>query len=674
MKKILSVLLIFLSFIYLTSCDINLNSNDDTEQDSGDGDDNGDGDDGDDGDDSGDETSLVPLIRNIAGGDLSDGSIIEISGVSFGVHNLDIEWLGGQNGNIEQGAAGGVFDKTDWSVDTISTSFQSSLYSDEKAHSHSKSIKSSWPIKSQYGSGFGYIHNDSFDSLYVSYWVYFDHVNSGGQWKMWRIRPNSGVRDTDGEIMSSNWHEVTGEKYQSYTMILCDKGDYSQCYPVDQTNHYNEAIPVNQWARVDLWFKGSSAAGVRDGSFKQTYDDQVNVTYTIREHNGNIITRVEGIEKWDRFTFQNYFGNNFEGYVNIKYSDDGGLTFTGNSGEDIGDYIGARSYITSKSSTDSLSVSAYTWTVRGINEGPQGDGVYLGEGPNDIDLYYWVKYADDENGTNINDNSGTYIGTCVSNSSDESTDADDYVWLLWEDAKSTTPLMVVDKSNTYLGAGTSEEVYFDDIYVQVNNRARVEMCNEDTYDVCTHREIQTPTSWSNGSIDITVNQGSFEDGDAVYLYVVNEDGAVNEEGYAVKFVKIEPDPPVEIIVDNQDIEFSTTGAWNESGAPNEYNDSSLYSNTNGDTATWSVEIEEPGAYEVYAWWGTAGTRATSAPYQINNSDGSDIVRVNQQEDGGAWNLLGAYNFDSGGSTVVLTREDDQSSTSADAVRFVKISN
>ena len=46
------------------------------------------------------------------------------------------------------------------------------------------------------------------------------------------------------------------------------------------------------------------------------------------------------------------------GYVHIKYSDDGGSTFTGNSGEDPGAYIGT---YTDNTAADSTSVSAYTW-------------------------------------------------------------------------------------------------------------------------------------------------------------------------------------------------------------------------------------------------------------------------------------------------------------------------
>jgi hypothetical protein len=45
-------------------------------------------------------------------------------------------------------------------------------------------------------------------------------------------------------------------------------------------------------------------------------------------------------------------------YFHVKYSNDGGSTFTGNSGEDVGTYIGT---CTDYNSEDPTSVSSYSW-------------------------------------------------------------------------------------------------------------------------------------------------------------------------------------------------------------------------------------------------------------------------------------------------------------------------
>lgn len=66
-------------------------------------------------------------------------------------------------------------------------------------------------------------------------------------------------------------------------------------------------------------------------------------------------------------------------YFHVKYSNDGGKTFTSNSGETVGDYIGT---YTDFVEADSTSVSRYTWAKI---KGPQGDKGATGDrGPQGI--------------------------------------------------------------------------------------------------------------------------------------------------------------------------------------------------------------------------------------------------------------------------------------------------
>jgi len=66
----------------------------------------------------------------------------------------------------------------------------------------------------------------------------------------------------------------------------------------------------------------------------------------------------------------------------------------------------------------------------------------------------------------------------------------------------------------------------------------------------------------------------------------------------------------------------------------------------GDTATWALSVASAGSYDVYATWTAHPNRATDAQYTISHSSGTDTVTVNQQNNGGAWQLLGTYNLDS----------------------------
>jgi len=84
------------------------------------------------------------------------------------------------------------------------------------------------------------------------------------------------------------------------------------------------------------------------------------------------------------------------------------------------------------------------------------------------------------------------------------------------------------------GAGDATGPYhIDDAYVD-NSWQRVEIGNNATYNSCTLREIQPATSWADGSVTFTVNQGSFADSSAGYIFVTDASG-VRNTGYSVTF-------------------------------------------------------------------------------------------------------------------------------------------
>jgi hypothetical protein len=71
----------------------------------------------------------------------------------------------------------------------------------------------------------------------------------------------------------------------------------------------------------------------------------------------------------------------------------------------------------------------------------------------------------------------------------------------------------------------------DDFYIQRGTLARVEIGDRSSWKSCTWREIQKPSAWSNSSITIQLNRGSFQQGQTAYLYVVDANGTVNSQGY-----------------------------------------------------------------------------------------------------------------------------------------------
>lgn len=102
-------------------------------------------------------------------------------------------------------------------------------------------------------------------------------------------------------------------------------------------------------------------------------------------------------------------------------------------------------------------------------------------------------------------------------------------------------------------ANTGAEVYIDNIYIDTT-WARVEIGNNQSWANSTQREIQIPTTWSNESITLSVNQGKFASGTTVYLFVHDSNGNVNSSGYPITIgggvVNINLTPPANLTVEN----------------------------------------------------------------------------------------------------------------------------
>lgn len=124
-------------------------------------------------------------------------------------------------------------------------------------------------------------------------------------------------------------------------------------------------------------------------------------------------------------------------YLHIKYSDDGGKTFTSNKGETPGAYIGV---YTDTNNKDSESVTTYTWSKIKGEQGAKGDkgdpglqGIPGTPGKDGKTYYTWIRYADTIDGSGIsNDPTGkTYIGFAYNKTtSTESNTPTDYTWSL----------------------------------------------------------------------------------------------------------------------------------------------------------------------------------------------------------------------------------------------------
>ena len=85
-------------------------------------------------------------------------------------------------------------------------------------------------------------------------------------------------------------------------------------------------------------------------------------------------------------------------------------------------------------------------------------------------------------------------------------------------------------------------------------------------------------------------------------------------------------------------------------------------------AIWPLNPPGNGTYQVYAKWTANPNRATDAKYTVHHSAGASTMAVNQQQNGGQWNLLGSFALD-GASYVELT-DIANGYVIADAIRIV----
>ncbi|MDT2987294.1 hypothetical protein P7I26_13725 [Enterococcus casseliflavus] len=142
--------------------------------------------------------------------------------------------------------------------------------------------------------------------------------------------------------------------------------------PVKNVDYF-DGQPGQNGKSAYLWIRYSQNA---DGSGMTT--DPANAKYTgYATTETNVAPTSPSVYKWQQTKGDPGIGIPGEpgpdgktSYLHIKYSNDGGLTFTGNGGEDGGDYIGQYVDFTE---ADSTKPSDYTWSLTKGSKGDKGD-------------------------------------------------------------------------------------------------------------------------------------------------------------------------------------------------------------------------------------------------------------------------------------------------------------
>ena len=138
-------------------------------------------------------------------------------------------------------------------------------------------------------------------------------------------------------------------------------------------------------------------------------------------------------------------------YLHIKYSDDGGITFTDDNGETPGDWLGQYVDFTQADSSDPTD---YVWKLIKGDPGPEGprglqglqgetgeQGIPGKDGKDGRTSYTHIAYAnsaDGETDFSVSDPNRKYIGMYVDFTATDSDDPADYLWSLIKGADGAT--------------------------------------------------------------------------------------------------------------------------------------------------------------------------------------------------------------------------------------------
>ncbi|TAE74428.1 MAG: hypothetical protein EAZ65_01780 [Verrucomicrobia bacterium] len=186
----------------------------------------------------------------------------------------------------------------------------------------------------------------------------------------------------------------------------------------------------------------------------------------------------------------------------------------------------------------------------------------------------------------------------------------------------------------------------------------------------TIREGITPL-WSNGVLSNKMAGLTFDGADARHVRFRVGSGSYNftATGTAV------PLPPLTVICDNDKPAVTLAGDWanntvNETDQRYELSFEHAAPGNGRSSAIFRPNLPTGGRYKVFARWTSHANRASNAPYTIHHARGQKTIRVNQEENGGKWMLLGEYDFASGTAGHVVLSNDANDFVVADAVAFV----
>lgn len=196
--------------------------------------------------------------------------------------------------------------------------------------------------------------------------------------------------------------------------------------------------------------------------------------------------------------------------------------------------------------------------------------------------------------------------------------------------------------------------------------SRVECSRVETSDVRNHLDSRCVLNHRVTLRDLAPGQ--------VYRLVISSQDEFGQqpESEAVYFLTPVRDP---FVVDNLDAGFSVVGSWSTGSVTGgAYGPDYRYASTSPtgtSAASWTWQASETDVYRVQARWSAGTNRTATARYSVLTGTDEYGAILNQQIDGGQWNLLGVSALTAGDTATVRLTNVAASGyvVIADAVRF-----
>ncbi len=132
----------------------------------------------------------------------------------------------------------------------------------------------------------------------------------------------------------------------------------------------------------------------------------------------------------------------------------------------------------------------------------------------------------------------------------------------------------------------------------------------------------------------------------------------------------------EIIIDNNMKRFTRkTGSWvgNETEHNGRYQMNYVQNDSHKGTFVFRPWIEEDGRYEISIWYPAKENYSKEVSVQIMHSEGTKLLKINQQKNGGRWVNIGTFGLPGGYSEVVTIIADQVNGrVVADAIKLNKV--